>query len=1227
MSIVSTKHGKMRIIDADKVVSHALELYGEWAMDELNLLVQLITPGMCVLDVGAFIGTHSLAFSRFVGEAGKVYSFEPRKEIHEILLENLQGNNCKNTIAMNIGLAEIESDIYLPSINLNNSVNFGGLSLDDDFFSPDTNTYQVHISSIDNLDIEQIDLIKLDVEGMERRVLDGAFKSIARDRPIIFCECNSLNAGNEILEFCKSIKYDVYGFLASAYNPDNINSVTENIFGEAKELAFLLIPEERNEVTIGKINNAQLFPINNLEDLVLPLLHKPQYPYEVLINTSTHLSLGINFPSPIIVQYNEKIISLNQAIVDCQKKLTNQDQAIIEQNEKIVFANKATVILDSEISKLSQTIAIRDGDISKLSQTIASRDSEISKLSQTIAVRDSEISELSQILVRLEMKVTETDQNVTMWNDEITSATQAITQRDIYIHQLISSKSWLITKPVRWLGRIIRGDFAAALDPITRTFSALLSLRHNNKSETIEIKKRSVEILPIKPTHPVAVILPIYRGVEMTKRCIFAAMPDILKIPNSHIVAINDASPDAGMQEMLDEIAAIWPNIFIALSNEKNLGFVGTVNRGLAHFPKHDSVLLNSDVIVPKDWLSRLIDEAYSQSKIGTVTPFSNNATICSFPNFLQENKQAFNLDVDTVDAVFRAEKLPCFEAPTGVGFCMYIRRACLDEIGYLNQEKFGRGYGEENDLCQRALKRGWLNIISPNIYAYHEGSVSFSSDKHALVERSMQVIDELHPNYHADIQLFIRNDPAKSARVARFIQLLSATAIPKILHITHVVGGGVAQHISELSQYFNHGIAHLLLTPNNADGSVCISLSTNQYADKLIFEMPSGYANMLLLLKSIGITAVHIHHTMGLYPGIFRLPNDLAVPHILTAHDYYWLNANPTLTDKNGRYPGFYSDSQSNPLYPLPSNMTTLTWQEQLRPLMESAVQVIFPSNATKSLFDKVYDLGNAVIAPHIESQLDMAKKPLNLTKKDCYVIGVIGAIGREKGADILEEIAEMAKEFKAPIRFKLIGYAYRPLKEVETTGPYQSNDLTLLMQQHDLDIIFFPAQCPETYSYTLSRALDSGLPIIAADIGAFPERLSGRANTLLFNHLSPVNELLEQINKFIEDISNKVLITAPVFDSDKSKDDFYECDYVPLISQNLSAINSKKKAFFDLKSVNIVGGLTNENTWRNLLLRTLWRLYMNPSTLWIANKIPYWIRRKVKRSLSRNSIHDLST
>jgi GT2 family glycosyltransferase/glycosyltransferase involved in cell wall biosynthesis len=774
----------------------------------------------------------------------------------------------------------------------------------------------------------------------------------------------------------------------------------------------------------------------------------------------------------------------------------------------------------------------------------------------------------------------------------------------------------------------MRGDFITVMDPIKKMLGLSgtakpSSLTPNDDSLT-QACGSFVIPSPIKPTHPVAVILPVYRGIEMTKSCILAAVPGILAVPDARLIAINDASPDVGMQKMLEQLAYQWPNIFVFLKNESNLGFVGTVNRGFAYFPKHDAVLLNSDVIVPQDWLRRLIDEAYSRADIGTVTPFSNNATICSFPYFCQENAQPFDLDVDSIDAVFKHEKLPCIEAPTGVGFCMYIRRACLDKVGYLNEDKFSRGYGEENDLCQRALKSGWLNLISPNIYAFHEGGVSFSSDKQALVESAAHVIDELHPNYHSDVQRFMKSDPIKHARVTRYVQLLAAIAIPKVLHVSHSLGGGVKQHIEELDEYYGSRIVNILLAAYGNKGEVSISLGVTPHADSLIFSISSNYEHMLELLKAIGISAVHFHHMIGLGSKLLQLSTDLSVARLITIHDYYWLFGNPTLTDEEGIYPGFYSSQLRN----LPNGMTIKAWQEPLHSFFEGADCVIFPSCSTKTIFDNVYNPDKSVIAPHVEPHANVNTSPINFAQRDVYTIGVLGALGKEKGADILEELAIKAKEAGLKFNFKVIGYAYRPLKLVEKTGPYETKELKGLIKEHQLDILLFTAQCPETYSYTLSYALDSGLPIIAPNIGVFPERLSGRTNVVLFNHLNPVSELLDKLNTFVEQMSKNMVVKAPVFENDISKHDFYKHEYINMVSCDLKSTEISKQRPFHIDPTWIVAqGFMNKNSsWRNAVIHVLWRLRMSPYLRWFTNAIPPSVRRALRHALCDGNSHEIA-
>src|SRR6202043_3573928 len=107
------------------------------------------------------------------------------------------------------------------------------------------------------------------------------------------------------------------------------------------------------------------------------------------------------------------------------------------------------------------------------------------------------------------------------------------------------------------------------------------------------------------------------------------------------------------------------------LRNRRNLGFVASVNFGIQVSATHDVVLLNSDTEVPSGWLARLAGHAYSAPRVASVSPFSNNATICGYPD-IDGGPPAFGLAVDELDAACRsANGGRSVEVPTTVGFCM----------------------------------------------------------------------------------------------------------------------------------------------------------------------------------------------------------------------------------------------------------------------------------------------------------------------------------------------------------------------------------------------------------------------------------------------------------------------------------------------------------------------------------------------------------------------------
>ncbi len=264
---------------------------------------------------------------------------------------------------------------------------------------------------------------------------------------------------------------------------------------------------------------------------------------------------------------------------------------------------------------------------------------------------------------------------------------------------------------------------------------------------------------------PVDIIVPVYRGLAETRRC----LESVLGHPQQsryELVVIDDASPEPELAAWLDSLAA--DRRITLLRHVANAGFVTAANHGLALHPDRDVVLLNSDTEVNGDWLDRLVRCACADERIGTVTPFSNNATICSYPRFGQDNPLPDGLSLAELDALFcRANAGRWLEIPTAVGFCMYMRRSCLAAVGELDERHFGWGYGEENDFCMRASKAGWRHVLCADTFVYHVGGVSFSDRAAQLQAQAQLTLATLHPEYPTQIQEFIRQDPAALLRLA----------------------------------------------------------------------------------------------------------------------------------------------------------------------------------------------------------------------------------------------------------------------------------------------------------------------------------------------------------------------------------------------------------------------------------------------------------------------------
>ncbi len=262
---------------------------------------------------------------------------------------------------------------------------------------------------------------------------------------------------------------------------------------------------------------------------------------------------------------------------------------------------------------------------------------------------------------------------------------------------------------------------------------------------------------------PIDIVIPVYRGLAETRRCVESVLAARLETP-VELVVIDDASPEPAISEWLRELARAGRITLFA--HAENRGFVASANEGMGAHPDRDVLLLNSDTEVASGWLDRIAAHARRDPTVGTVTPFSNNATICSYPKTLVPNELPADETTASLDAAFAAANPGVsVDIPTAVGFCMFIPRRSIDSVGTFDEARYGTGYGEEVDFCMRVARAGLRNVVAADAFVRHVGEVSFGAARGERVGRAQAIVDALYPEFQERLLKFIPADPLRPLR------------------------------------------------------------------------------------------------------------------------------------------------------------------------------------------------------------------------------------------------------------------------------------------------------------------------------------------------------------------------------------------------------------------------------------------------------------------------------
>jgi len=264
----------------------------------------------------------------------------------------------------------------------------------------------------------------------------------------------------------------------------------------------------------------------------------------------------------------------------------------------------------------------------------------------------------------------------------------------------------------------------------------------------------------------VDVLIPVYNGLQETLECINSALEARKRNRTPHrLVVIDDATPVPALAKALKVLAG--KGKITLVNNTVNLGFIRTMNRAMAMSPDKDVVWLNADTRVHGNWLDRLRNIAHSSDDIASVTPFTNNGELMSFPQSQVSHAMPSACEQAELDTLAQQTNTAPIEIETGCGFCLYIKRAALNQVGYLDEVHLARGYGEETDWCLRAHSFGWRHMGAPNVFVAHQGGISFGAEKTLRVAQNNAILRRRYPNASARYNAFCLRDPIKPARNA----------------------------------------------------------------------------------------------------------------------------------------------------------------------------------------------------------------------------------------------------------------------------------------------------------------------------------------------------------------------------------------------------------------------------------------------------------------------------
>ncbi|MFD1880319.1 glycosyltransferase [Paracoccus pacificus] len=615
---------------------------------------------------------------------------------------------------------------------------------------------------------------------------------------------------------------------------------------------------------------------------------------------------------------------------------------------------------------------------------------------------------------------------------------------------------------------------------------------------------------PVAADTAITIVLPVYNAFDLVSEAVrrVEAHTDL----PWHLIAVEDCSTDERVRPWLRAWAAARPGRVTVLENDRNLGFIGSVNKAFDAAPKdRPLILLNSDALVPEGWASRILAPILADPNVASVTPMSNDATIFSVPIIGLSSAIPEGL-ADRLDETARtlSDALTA-PAPTGVGFCMAMSARSLAVLGQFDPV-FGKGYGEEVDWCQKVRAAGMRHLGIGNLFVEHRGGQSFGSDtKIALMRANGRLISTRFPAFDQDVQDYIASDPLRGHRLALALAWAAGMAAGQStrapVYVGHSMGGGADSWLRRaILADVELGLPAVVIRLGgpvryrvevHGQGSMISAAVEDTALLRRLMAPLSGHR----LIYSCGVGDPHGIQIPGLVRDLAGADGRIEV----LFHDYWPVSPSHALVNAEGDYLGVPPQDTTDVAHQgldADGRVVALReWQAEWGRLVMKADEVrVFSPSSARIIREVWPDLGdNLVIRPHEISIGDLAVGDADWLKDASGTIGVLGAIGAHKGAGYLSRVAAELQTLPRAPRIVVIGEfdLSFPLPEnVVVTGRYSVEDLPTLIRLHRVQAWLMPSVVPETFSFATHEMLATGLPVMSFALGAQGDTIAAAPN-----------------------------------------------------------------------------------------------------------------------------------